>query len=221
MNNNKPSYFSIITAAVRYDSDLPPNAKLLYSEISALCNLTGECWAENEYFAKLYNKETETISRWISALKRNGHIEVKIARKKGNKRAITLLTKKSIPIDKKVNTLLTKKSIPIDKKVNSYIRNNNTINNTRENKAFSALEFLQENYEFRFEQEFLMRYKSKIKNFEKFCEDFNDTIVSEKREFDAGLFGRLGKYARNWIQNQDLWQKPEAAQPIKRISNGI
>ena len=122
----KPSYFAIIPANVRYDSDLKPNEKLLYGEISSLCNKDGTCWASNKYFANLYEVDIATISRWVNNLIDKNYLYVKY--EKDNKRILsidnnTLLIKKSIPIDEKINT-------PIDEKViHNNINNNNKNNN--------------------------------------------------------------------------------------------
>ncbi|MEZ7496450.1 hypothetical protein QO206_13205 [Leeuwenhoekiella aequorea] len=71
-----------------------------------------------------------------------------------------------------------------------------------------ALKFLELKFPSRFQSDFLIKHKSQIKNFEKFCEDFNDTVDQEGLEFtDKILFARLGKYARNWIQNQSKFEK--------------
>ena len=64
----KRGYYAILPANVRYDKKLTPNAKLLYAEITALCNKEGYCWATNEYFADLYSMSKSSISRNISSL---------------------------------------------------------------------------------------------------------------------------------------------------------
>lgn len=74
------SYYAIIPAEVRYDKDLPPNAKLLYGEITALCNKEGYCFASNEYFANLYGVSKRSITGWIAALADKGYITVSPAR---------------------------------------------------------------------------------------------------------------------------------------------
>lgn len=69
----KPSYYAIIPADVRY-SNIPPSAKLMYGEITALSGKEGYCWASNKYFAELYNVSRETVSRWIKQLVEAGFI---------------------------------------------------------------------------------------------------------------------------------------------------
>jgi hypothetical protein len=60
--NRKPQYrprlafCAVIPTDVRYDDRLPQGAKLLYGEITALCNMKGFCWSRNPYFANLYRK---------------------------------------------------------------------------------------------------------------------------------------------------------------------
>ena len=73
-NNNKPNNFSVVPAAVLLNDTI--TAKILYSEISALCNKKGCCWATNDYFEKLYECSKITVIRAINALKENGYIKV-------------------------------------------------------------------------------------------------------------------------------------------------
>ena len=145
-NNNHAGYYAIIPANVRYDPTLSANAKLLYGEITALCKKEGFCWSSNGYFARLYGKSKETISRWIAQLIRSGYVESTVDKNDKNKRHISLVAAKPssaeqpdsppddkpAPIDKNVNTLLTKTSNPIDKNV----KHNNTSNNTSKLKTF-------------------------------------------------------------------------------------
>jgi len=79
------SYYAIIPANVRYDKDLSANAKLLYGEITALCNEKGFCWASNNYFAKLYGVTTVSISNWISQLEQKKYITREMVYKEGTK----------------------------------------------------------------------------------------------------------------------------------------
>ncbi len=74
MANNVKSYYAVIPANVRYDKNLPANAKLLYGEVTALCNQSGICWADNGYFANLYDVDDRTIQRWVSALVDKGYL---------------------------------------------------------------------------------------------------------------------------------------------------
>lgn len=133
MEDEKPSYYSIITADVRYDERLKPNEKLLYSEITALSNKYGYCTATNSYFSKLYRADKSTVSRWVSHLEKCGYVQVEqtrngkqIVQRKIYPVATPLLTKKSIPYAQK-------DQYPIDKKVKGNItRVNTTSMNMRE-----------------------------------------------------------------------------------------
>ena len=89
MEGPSPAYYAVIVADVRYDKALKPNAKLLYGELTALCNQYGYCWATNEYFAGLYDLSVSTISRLIAQLERRGYIRCEMAAvKNGSERRI-------------------------------------------------------------------------------------------------------------------------------------
>lgn len=125
-----PGYFAIIPANVRYDKELSPNAKLLYGEITALCNQNGYCWAGNEYFANLYDVSKISISRLISQLKEKGYIFVEMNYKEGTKEILNRHIKiVKDPINKNVNTYYQKGKDPINKNVKDNSTYNNTTNN--------------------------------------------------------------------------------------------
>ena len=69
-------YFAVIPANVRYDRNLTPNAKLLYGEITALCNERGFCWARNSYFAELYGVTIRAVQYWLASLAEEGYISI-------------------------------------------------------------------------------------------------------------------------------------------------
>lgn len=74
--NEKPSYYSILTADVRYDKNLSYGARLLYSEITALSGRDGYCSISNFYFADAYGVTDTTIQNWLKNLKDCGYIQI-------------------------------------------------------------------------------------------------------------------------------------------------
>lgn len=74
--STKPNYFSVIPAAALLDTTLTDKAKILYSEISALCNKNSYCWATNNYFEELYECSRITVIRAIKSLKERDYIKV-------------------------------------------------------------------------------------------------------------------------------------------------
>lgn len=72
----KPGYWAVIPAAVRYDEVIGPSEKLLYGEISALTGKDGYCWASNEYFSRLFRITPRSVQRQIRALHNAGYIRI-------------------------------------------------------------------------------------------------------------------------------------------------
>lgn len=133
----QPNYYSIIPANIRYDKNLKPNEKLLYGEITALCDKNGYCWATNNYFAELYEVHKNTIGTWINHLKELGYIDVVIIykdrTKEIDKRIIKInTTRDKHPINEIIDTYQSKDCYPINKKIdtpiNEIIEGNNTSN---------------------------------------------------------------------------------------------
>jgi hypothetical protein len=125
MEPDKPNYFAVIPGFVRYHPAISNGAKLLYGEITALCNEKGYCWASNAYFAKLYKVDARTIKRWIRELSDAKTIFIRVAQADGNARQIRISNKK-LPSDKNVTTSGQKCPDPSDKNVTQ----NNTVNST-------------------------------------------------------------------------------------------
>lgn len=129
------AYYAIIPAGVRYCKDLTDGAKLLYGEITALCNEKGFCWATNSYFAELYGKSNDTISRWIGELSAFGFITTAVEKENGNIRKIWLANE--IPIGKNTDRVSAKMQIGYRQKCSDPIgknaEHNNTVNSTGNN----------------------------------------------------------------------------------------
>jgi hypothetical protein len=128
----KPNYYAILTADVRYDKRLTANAKLLYAEITALTNAKGYCWSTNAYFANLYGVSNTSISKWVSQLVKLGYLDIKLIYREGTKeilhRYLSLVTQ---GIEEKLHT-------PIEEKLKDNTTNYNTKVNTKESREKTA-----------------------------------------------------------------------------------
>lgn len=107
------SYWGVIPAPVRYCKALQPAAKLLFTEITALCKREGYCWATNAHFQALYGVKRYTVQRWITALAREGFIRVDLTPGTGIRRIYDL----TIPPSQKRDGGVTKKLPPRHKVV--------------------------------------------------------------------------------------------------------
>lgn len=104
----KPNYYAVIPSTVRYDQLLTANAKLLYGEITCLTDQDGNCYAGNEYFAKLYEVSTVSISKWVAQLVSANYISVKYVYKDGTKQILKRIITLSLGGKEKLTTYITK-----------------------------------------------------------------------------------------------------------------
>ena len=189
----KPNYYAIIPAKVRYAKELTPNAKLLYAEITALAQKDGSCWASNKYFAELYSVSTVTISRWVSSLVDNKFIIRKITYKKGTKE-----------IDKRYLQLCNEginnnDNSPIIKNVKD---NNTSINNTSTNNISNRKnEFVFEVLSFDYDE-------SILNGFIDYWTEPNKS--KSKMKFELEKTWETKRRLKTWATNQKKWDKPKS-----------
>lgn len=129
----KPSFWAIIPASVRYDARLRPNAKLLYAEITALQEACGYCFASNKYLADNFGVKPDTITRLLSNLVDAGYINIEIVRDPANNEIIErrILTTNKLP--EISDPLSDKNPIPSRKNIRYPIGKKSDKNNTSNN----------------------------------------------------------------------------------------
>ena len=178
--SDKPNYYAIIPADVRY-SNLKPNAKLLYGEITALSGKLGYCYASNNYFAELYGVSKNTVSRWISDLNKLGFINIEVERNEKKQ-----VIKRKIGIIHKDDRAIYKMS----KENTTSINNTSNINITKE-------KFIAEVMTFDYEKDML--------------EDFINywTEGKKKMRYQKQSTFEIKLRLLRWSKNQKKWDQPK------------
>lgn len=180
----RPGYYAVIPAYIRYDNDLPDKAKLLYGEISTLANYMGYCFARNKYFADLYGISERQVMRLLNSLCKKEHIHIERTETSSRKIWIAepsaAVTKMSLGGDKNV----TERG---DKNVtHNNININNNINNVTD-KHFDQWYSRYPNKHNR--QQTHKNYKSALKN-------------HTPQELDKALDNYLAYIMRNKVEKQ-------------------
>jgi len=187
----KPNYFSVIPANVRYDKDLSPNAKLLYAEITSLCNSRGFCFATDDYFCQLYELSKSSIQRLLVALEQKEYIKREIIYKQGTKEILDrhiyildpLYSNMGIPMPKNEYTPIPKNETDNNKYINNKL-NNTPYNPPKGDKKFS------EEFESFWKEFPKQRAGSKDKAYTSFCR-----VLKEKRATVEVLLKSVKQYA--------------------------
>lgn len=149
METEKPSYYAIIPAKVRYDHRLKANEKLLYGEVTALCNSSGECWASNKFFAELYDVHITNVSRWVNSLVDKGYLESQLVYKEGTKeiekrilRLSSVSKNVKTPNSKNVKTSISKNAKENNTSINNTSMNNNILSSNLDDTKGKAVEII-------------------------------------------------------------------------------
>ena len=124
------SYYGILHAPLRYDSSLQDFDKVLAADITAMSNKYGYCNASNAYFAEMFGKSKDTISRSISRLVKNGYFAFEIIYKKDSKE---VKERRLHPTQKLTSPLSAKMQGGIGKNADTPIGKNAEGNTTRDN----------------------------------------------------------------------------------------
>lgn len=181
----KPNYYAVIPAEVRYDENLKPMEKLLYGEITALTYKTGECWASNNYFARLYKTTPQAISKWILNLQRYEYLTIEYEKEGKAYKRRTI--KVSTSIDRGINTRL--------EGYQHTIEENNTSNNNTSNKK----EIYKEK---RFK-------KPTLQEVEEYCKERGNSVNAEQFiDFYESNGWRVGKNSmKDWKAAVRTWER--------------
>jgi len=200
----KPNYYAIIPAHVRYNKELTLLERLLFGEITSLTNFKGYCWANNNYFAKLYGRSKGTISKSINKLNLLGFLEIKTVcvGKIVDKRIIKI---KEMPELININTYTHKSLGGVVKnqkdniKINKDTPNSKALSKIRKAKKEDLFNQFWINYDFKKSR--ALCYSSFMVLSLEICEK---CVVSAQQYSDSVKDIKYKKHPSTWL-NQQCW----------------
>ena len=216
MNDEKPSFYSFLTADVRYDPRLKNHAdeKVLFSEITALSNKYGFCSASNDYFAKNYERPKPTISRWINHLKKLGYLKIEIVRK-----GKQIIGRKMFAITTPVNANINRGigvgvnrgiNVDVERGINVDVKDNITsLNTITNNKKDPRPKHKKRVYDkdsdyYKLSEFFISQIKKNNSNFkdpniQKWSDDFRKIIeIDDRDKYEVAMMIK-------WVQKDSFW----------------
>lgn len=224
----KPSYYAVIPANVRYDENLKLGEKMMYGEITSLTYKTGECWASNNYFAKLYKVSPQAISKWIKALENRNYITITYI-KNGNAIAKRIIKMVSTDIDRVSTTVEGGINYSLEGYQHRIKENNTSNNNTRINNIYiveQVIDYLNEVVGSKYKSTTrTTRDKINARLNEGFTvEDFKTVIDKKAKEWGGTAFEQylrpetlFGTKFESYLNQKEVIRKETTSEKMERL----
>lgn len=153
-------YYSIIPATILYNRNLKANQKILYAVITSLSNKEGYCFASNKYLANKLNVGANTVSGWITDLRRKNFVRVELIRNNKQEIIQRRIYIKDIPYNFYKEYPYTKKE---EEGIPQKWEENNIINNNISTHTLSKIEYQDKVFLYAYEYEDLIEKYGQVK----------------------------------------------------------
>lgn len=194
--DDKPNYYAIIPADVRYNPNINANVKLLYGEISALSNKYGYCIATNDYFSMLYNVSKRTITDWIKALEDMTYITTKVGTKRYEDGTIKKIRRIYLNFieDYQINHIEDSQHDHIEVSQQNHVEENFSYNNTSNNNNTRKV----------------IIKKPTLEEIKEYCKERNNDVNPQKfyDYYEANNWiDNKGNKVKSWKQKVITWEQ--------------
>lgn len=160
-------YYSIIPSTILYNKDLKANQKILYAVITSLSNKEGYCFATNKYLANKLNVGANTVSGWITDLRRKNFIQIELIRNDKQEIIQRRIYINDIPYNFYKEYLYT---INKEEGILQKSKENNIINNKIKTHTLSKIEYQDKVFLYAYEYEELIEKYGQVKTDKCICE---------------------------------------------------